>query len=75
MTKTAMKQLAKQARRYGYHSSPVGRRHGATISVRCPLCEVPVERVFSQYSHDNSIIKTLDAAVMDHLADYHADAH
>ena len=81
LTKSAKAQLAKQARRYGYFSNQFGLcvrfaadgHHGATLWVICPLCKTRIETIFSQYEHGNSIIKTLDAAVIDHLT--HDEQH
>ncbi len=63
MTKKRMGELARQARRYGYH-----RPNEYTLFVHCPLCGEKVETPYSP-AHDRSITRTLDKAVIYHLED------
>jgi hypothetical protein len=71
MTLTEARRLAKQARRYGYltGNQVPGQLHGNTLTVTCPVCRERVSVEFSQYFHGGSVVRTLDAAVIEHLRD------
>jgi adenine-specific DNA methylase len=61
LSKTALQELAKQARKHGHY------RNGAQVSLDCPRCRRRVNLVFSQYS--GTLIQQLDEAVIRHLSD------
>ena len=66
MTKTEMRKLAQESTSYGYYD------HGATLSVKCPLCKCDVVTSYSMWAMDDkgrymTKVAQLRAAVLDHL--------
>jgi hypothetical protein len=66
MTKAAAKQLARSARRYGYH-----RRSATEGYVFCPQCRQQV--AFYKLPWERFTTTTMDAAVIAHLLQYCGD--
>lgn len=58
--KTNARELAKMARRYGYHQK------GDDIYVFCPLCRSRVHAYFGAHA-TKSLNATLDTAVVEHI--------
>jgi hypothetical protein len=61
LSRSAMKKLAREARKYGHF------KNGVKVWLACPRCRRRVELTFSQY--EGTLIKQLDAAVIRHLSD------
>ncbi|NRQ31223.1 hypothetical protein HII36_05150 [Nonomuraea sp. NN258] len=63
-TRTGRRQLARNARAYGYYDIPASPGQGRQFQVDCPLCR---QRVSAAWESGTTRIALLDAAMDDHL--------